>query len=168
MATAQKEEETQMWLFLLFVAVPIIEIALFIQVGGFLGLWPTLAIVITTAMAGTFLMRTQGAAEMQSLQSSLSTGRNPMDPIANGAFIIVAGVLLLTPGFFTDAFGLALLIPPVRHAIIRLIAARIQNGANIHMSGFQKTTASETVVDGDYEVVDEEPTVKHNDSDWIR
>lgn len=159
----------QMWLFLLFVAVPIVEIALFIQVGGFLGLWPTLAIVIMTAMAGTFLMRTQGASEMQNLQSSLSTGRNPMDPIANGAFIIVAGVLLLTPGFFTDAVGLSLLIPPIRHAIIRLIAARLKDGANVHMSaGFQQTTASETVVDGDFEVMDEEPTVRRDDSDWIR
>lgn len=158
-----------MWLFLLFVAVPIIEIALFIQVGGFLGLWPTLAIVIATAMAGTLLMRTQGAATAQSLQSSLSEGRNPMDPIANGAFIIVAGVLLLTPGFFTDAFGLALLIPPVRHAIIRLIATKLRDGASAHMSsGFQQTTASETVVEGDFEVVDEEPTERHDNSDWIR
>ena len=114
-----------MWLFALFVAVPIVEIALFIQVGGVLGLWPTLAIVILTALAGTALMRAEGRGAMASLQRSLSEGGDPSGPIAHGAMILVAGVLLLTPGFFTDALGLALLLPPVRAALIRFGAARM-------------------------------------------
>ena len=117
-----------MWLFALFVAVPIVEIALFIQVGGVLGLWPTLAIVILTALAGTALMRAEGRGAMASLQRSLSEGGDPSGPIAHGAMILVAGVLLLTPGYFTDALGLALLLPPVRAALIRFGAARMAAG----------------------------------------
>lgn len=156
-----------MWLFLILVAVPIIEIALFIQVGGFLGLWPTLAIVIATALAGSIFLRTQGAATMQSLQSSLSEGRNPMDPIANGALILVAGVLLLTPGFFTDALGISLLIPPIRHLIIKLAAEKIKSSSRVQTHGFSQTPASQTTVEAEYEVVDEE-TVQRTDSNWRR
>lgn len=115
-----------MWLFLIFVAVPIIEIGLFIQVGGFLGLWPTLAIVILTALVGTTLMRAQGMAALKKLQTNIESGGNPADPIANGAFILIAGLLLLTPGFFTDTLGLLLLVPPVRQALIRNVAAKLK------------------------------------------
>ena len=117
-----------MWLFALLVAVPIIEIALFIQVGGVIGLFPTLAIVIATALAGTVLLRRQGLATLSKLQSSVAEGRNPMNPIAHGAMILVSGVLLLTPGFFTDAVGLLLLVPGVRAALIKAGAARMAEG----------------------------------------
>ncbi len=115
-------------LFILLAVVPIIEIALFIQVGGAIGLWPTLATVIATAFAGSWLLRKQGRGAMMRLQDSLSQGQDPSGPIAHGAMILVAGVLLLTPGFFTDACGLALLLPPVRAALIRWGAARLAAG----------------------------------------
>ena len=86
--------------FAILVAVPIIEIALFIQVGGAIGMWPTLAIVVLTALAGTILLRSQGLATLNTLQNSVASGQNPMEPIAHGALILIAGVLLLTPGFF--------------------------------------------------------------------
>ena len=156
-----------MWLFLILALVPIIEIALFIQVGGFIGLWPTLAIVVLTAITGTVLLRTQGVMTMQSLQSSLAEGRNPMDPIANGALILVAGILLMTPGFFTDALGLSLLIPPVRHTAIRLAAEKFKASATVYTSGFDPRPASETVVEAEYEIVDE-ATVRRDDSKWRR
>ena len=92
------------WLFLIFLGVPIIEIALFIKVGGAIGLLPTLAIVILTAIAGTALMRRQGLKALDQLRASLEQGGDPVGPIAHGALILVAGVLLLTPGFFTDAW----------------------------------------------------------------
>ncbi len=144
-----------MWLFLLLALVPIVEIALFVQVGGLIGLWPTLGIVIFTAIAGTFLLRTQGVMTMQNLQASIAEGRNPMDPIANGAFILVAGILLMTPGFFTDALGLSLLIPPVRHQVIRLLSDRLKASATIYSSGFDERPASETVLDGEYDILDD-------------
>ncbi len=115
-----------MWLFLAFLLVPLIEIALFIQVGGAIGLWPTLAIVILTAIAGTWLVRTQGRAALSQLRGSLGAFSDPTRPLAHGAMIIFSGALLLTPGFFTDAVGFALLIPAVRDVVMREAGKRIR------------------------------------------
>ena len=114
-----------MWLFILLVAVPIVEIALFIEIGGLIGLWPTIAIVVLTALAGTMLLRAQGFAALADLQRRLDTGQDPTGTLAHGALILVAGVVLLTPGFFTDAVGFLLLVPPVRAAVIRALAKRV-------------------------------------------
>ena len=114
-----------MWLFAAFVFIPIIEIALFIKVGGLIGLLPTLAIVLGTAVAGTMLMRAPGAAAMADLRVALSEMRDPTEPIAHGAMILLAGALLITPGFFTDTLGLLLLIPAVRLAVLRYLAQRV-------------------------------------------
>lgn len=109
----------------LFIIVPLIEIALFIQVGGILGLWPTLAIVIVTAMAGTYLVKRQGLAELARIQNSLNTLNNPTRPLAHGAMILASGLLLLTPGFFTDAVGFLLLVPGVRDKVMQAVRSRI-------------------------------------------
>ena len=149
-----------MWIFFLLVLVPIIEIALFIQVGGFIGLWPTLGLVVLTALVGTILLRSQGFATMGRLQENLKTGQNPLDPIAHGALILVAGVVLLTPGFFTDAVGLALLIPPIRTALVAGIGKRLKDNATVFTTqGFEQPrhpTASEDVVEAEFDVVTEE------------
>ena len=94
-----------MRLFLLLVLVPIIEIALFIEVGGWIGTWPTIGIVILTALVGSILLRQQGIAALTDVQGRLERGENPGRMLAEGAMILVAGVLLLTPGFFTDGMG---------------------------------------------------------------
>ena len=114
-----------MWLFALFVAIPIIEIALFIQVGGWIGLWPTLLIVIVTAILGTYLVRQQGAAALLRLRQSFSQLSDPTGALADGAMILFSGALLLTPGFFTDAVGFALLAPPVRRYIYQAVRSRV-------------------------------------------
>ncbi|MGG7566875.1 FxsA family protein [Rhodovulum sp. DZ06] len=123
-------------LFLLLVIVPIIEIALFIEVGGALGLWPTIGIVILTAVIGTAMLRGQGAWAMQDLQRSLSGQGDPGKALAHGAMILVSGVLLLTPGFFTDAVGFALLLPPVRLWLMKTVGKRVQMQGSVHMQGF--------------------------------
>jgi UPF0716 protein FxsA len=145
-----------MILFFLLVAVPIIEIALFIQVGGWLGLWPTIGIVILTAAIGTLLLRIQGLATLGELQRRLAAGEDPSATLAHGAMILVAGVLLLTPGFFTDAVGFLLLTPPVRAAAIRFARSRM-----VHVQtdvraggGLYRGPAGPGTVDGDYEVID--------------
>ncbi|MDE9450169.1 FxsA family protein [Aliiroseovarius sp. Z3] len=115
-----------MWLFALFIAVPLIEIALFIQVGGAIGLWPTLAIVVLTAVVGTQLMRAQGALALSQLRESFGQLNDPTEPLAHGAMILFSGALLLTPGFFTDFVGFALLIPAVRRAVYNWARSRIQ------------------------------------------
>jgi UPF0716 protein FxsA len=104
-------------LLLLFIAVPIAEIALFIEVGGLIGLWPTLATVVVTALVGTTLVRQQGLAALTRARASLERDRFPVEEVLTGVCLLVAGALLLTPGFLTDAIGLALLIPPLRLAI---------------------------------------------------
>jgi UPF0716 protein FxsA len=143
-----------MYLFLAFLMVPIVEIALFIQVGGAIGLWPTLAIVILTAVLGTWLVRTQGRLALSQLQASFSELNDPTEPLVHGAMILVAGALLLTPGFFTDAVGFMLLMPPVRVAVFRYLRSKIK------ISQFQMGTGPERpkygpgdVIDGDFEEV---------------
>ena len=84
-------------LFLLFVIVPIIEIALFIQVGGAIGFWPTLAIVILTAFAGSILLRQQGLSTLTNLQSKIGAGQDPSKDLAHGAMIPVSYTHLTLP-----------------------------------------------------------------------
>ena len=115
-----------MWLFFLFLCVPLIEIALFIQVGGWLGLWPTLGIVVATAAAGTYLVRSQGSQALQRLRQSFEELRDPTETLAHGAMILFSGALLLTPGFFTDAIGFLLLIPSVRSYLMRRLRDRVE------------------------------------------
>lgn len=142
-------------LFLIFVGVPIFEIALFIQVGGLIGLWPTLAVVVLTALAGTAVMRIQGLQALDRLRASLAGGGNPAGPIAHGALILIAGMLLLTPGFFTDTVGLLLLVPAVRARLIRWGASRVTVQA---VGGFRRPgppPAARDTVEAEYEVVEE-------------
>lgn len=115
-----------MWLFVAFLAVPLIEIALFIQIGGAIGLGWTLATVVLTAVLGTVLVRNQGIHAMSQLRSSFSDLRDPTEPLVHGAMILFSGALLLTPGFFTDAVGFLLLVPGVRAAAYKAIRARIK------------------------------------------
>jgi UPF0716 protein FxsA len=174
-----------MFIFLLLVAVPVIEIALFIEVGGWLGTWPTIGVVILTAAIGTVLLRIQGLATLGELQRRLAAGEDPSATLAHGAMILVAAVLLLTPGFFTDAVGFLLLTPVVRAATIRFARSRMvsaQMGAGGRMDGGVHRGpvgpgAIPETVDGDYEVIDPEdgqPGSKsgggaaRGDSGWTR
>jgi UPF0716 protein FxsA len=110
-----------MWIILALVAIPVIEIALFIELGGWVGLWPTIALVIGTAILGGVLLRAQGFSAMRQMQASLAEGGDPRGPMAHGILILIAGLLMLTPGFFTDAVGFTLLIPPARSALIAAV-----------------------------------------------
>ncbi|PMO70290.1 FxsA family protein [Vibrio splendidus] len=106
-------------LLLLFIFVPIIEIGLFIQVGGFLGLWPTIALVLITAFVGASLVRSQGIQTLMSVQGRLQQGEMPAQQILEGVMLAVAGVLLLTPGFMTDVLGMLVLLPAPRAMIAK-------------------------------------------------
>ena len=144
-------------LFLAFLMVPIIEIALFIQVGGAIGLFPTLAIVVITAILGTWLVRTQGKLALGQLRGSFERLSDPTEPLAHGAMILFAGALLLTPGFFTDAVGFLLLVPGVRSRAFaylrsRMTVASFQMGGT-HSYGAPRRSAQDDVIDGDFEEV---------------
>ncbi len=112
-----------------FIAVPLIEIAVFIQVGGLIGLWPTLAIVIVTAVAGTWLLRLQGIATLNRARQQMDRGVMPARELFDGLCLVFAGALLLTPGFVTDAVGLALFVPPLRDALRRAATRYVETHA---------------------------------------
>ncbi len=156
-----------MWLFVLFIAVPLIEIGLFIQVGGAIGLWPTLGIVFATAVLGTWMMRVQGAMALNNLRNSFNALNDPTEPLAHGAMILFSGALLLTPGFFTDAVGFALLIPPVRSAVFRYLRSRVNVQSFTVNTGFEDRTqtyrgpAGEDVIDGEFTEVNPDKAPTH-------
>lgn len=163
-----------MWLLAAFIGVPLIEIALFIQVGGLIGLWPTLVIVLLTAMAGTALVRSQGLAALRDIQRSLDRLDDPTAALAHGAMILVSGLLLLTPGFFTDAIGFALLVPGVRDHVIAALRARItvhtaqSRAAAPHADTHRPGPG---VIDGDFHEIDPDsipPRRGDTPSGWSR
>ena len=156
-----------MWLFLAFLLVPLIEIALFIQVGGLIGLWPTLAIVVLTAIAGTMLVRSQGAQALSRLRNSFETLNDPTEPLAHGAMILFSGALLLTPGFFTDTVGFALLIPAVRNMVLRWIRARVTIQSMGPRPPFHGPRDAEDVIDATY-TVEEEGRRPRGPSGWTQ
>lgn len=159
-----------MWLLILFLAIPLIEIALFIKVGGWLTLWPTLGIVVATALLGSFLVRQQGLAVLNDLRRSMSELRDPTAPLAHGALILLAGALLLTPGFFTDAVGLLLMVPAVRRQVIAFAARHVTverfemgqrpGGPNVRDEG--------PTIEGEWEEVDPPKRPTHGPSGWTR
>lgn len=158
----------KMILFLAFLLVPLIEIALFIQVGGAIGLWPTLGIVVLTAVLGTWLVRTQGALAMGQLRRSFSELDDPTEPLAHGAMILVAGALLLTPGFFTDAVGFALLMPPVRRAAFDYLRRRVRVQRFDMGPGPSAPPDLGDVIETDYTEVDPTRKPTHAPSGWTR
>lgn len=163
-----------MWLLLAFVAVPLIEIALFINVGGAIGLWPTLGIVVLTAFIGTALVRNQGVRALSNVQRSFSELDDPTEPLAHGAMVLISGVLLLTPGFFTDAIGFAFLMPPVRVAVFKYFQKRVKvQSFTMGSTGSAQThrrhpSAGVDVIEGEYTEVDVDKRPPQDPSGWTK
>lgn len=143
-------------LFLLLVAVPLIEIALFVQIGGAIGLWPTLAIVLLTAAAGTWLLRREGRVSLARLQMAFETGADPSQPLAQGAAVLAAGLLLLTPGFFTDGLGFVLLVPAGRALILRLLARALSRHVTVVRQPPGRRPPDDAPIEADYTVLDDD------------
>jgi len=108
---------------LIFIVVPVIEIFLLIQVGSIIGAWWTIGFVVLTAVIGVRLLKIQGISTMMRAQEKMRTGQMPAQEMLEGLGLIVAGAFLLTPGFFTDAIGFILLIPPARAWLVSRVAA---------------------------------------------
>jgi len=104
-------------LFLLFLIIPAIEIALFIQIGGVIGVISTLLLILVTAIVGVALLRLQGLVTLVRVQESLHRGEIPAVELIEGLMLLLSGAFLLTPGFFTDAVGFAVLMPAVRRSV---------------------------------------------------
>lgn len=113
-------------IFLAFLAVPLIEIALFIVVGQAIGLGPTLALVLLSAVAGVLIIRWHGLALLRAIQATMGRGLLPGQTLADTMMVWLGGALLIVPGFFTDFIGLVLLVGPVRRLIYSLLRNRMQ------------------------------------------
>jgi UPF0716 protein FxsA len=119
-------------LFLLFTLVPILELALLIQVGRWIGTLPTIGIVLLTALVGAWLARREGVRALRRVQSELAGGQVPGMSLLHGLAVFLGGSLLLTPGVLTDVLGLALLAPPTRTLLIRGVRRRLEVYAMRH------------------------------------
>lgn len=109
----------------LLLVIPLAEIAAFVVIGGQIGVFWTLAMVVVTAVIGSILLRVQGFGIVNRMRSDLDQGRLPARDLVHGVMIMIAGVLLLTPGFVTDTMGFALFVPFVRDGIWRFVRSRI-------------------------------------------
>ncbi|SEQ14559.1 UPF0716 protein FxsA [Ectothiorhodospira magna] len=109
---------------LLFFTIPLIEIFVLIKVGGIIGIWATVGLVILTAVIGAFLLKQQGIATLTRIQRSMDQGQLPAQALVEGLFLVIGGALLLTPGFFTDAIGFACLLPLTRQTLAILMIRR--------------------------------------------
>ncbi len=140
----------------IFLLVPLVEIYLLIKIGSVIGAPWTVFLVVFTAVLGAFLVRSQGFSTLRRIQTNLAAGDLPALELLEGVFLLVAGALLLTPGFFTDAVGFACLTPPLRRAIIRYALERglirATDGADAHRQPNRGHT-----VDGEYRRIDEDP-----------
>ncbi|PTW63102.1 UPF0716 protein FxsA [Breoghania corrubedonensis] len=130
--------------------IPILEITVFIQVGSLIGVFPTLAMIFVTAVIGTALLRYQGFSLLTRIRAEMDAGRIPGAELGHGAMILVAGVLLLTPGFVTDTIGFLLFVPAVRSALWRFIARHVVV-IDMARGGAQTASPRDPVVDLDEE-----------------
>jgi UPF0716 protein FxsA len=143
-------------LVLLFIVVPIAELAVIIQVGQAIGVWWTIALLIADSILGSALMRSQGRAAWRRFGEATQAGRVPAREVLDGALVIFGGALLLTPGFITDILGLILLIPPTRAVVRGILARRLAHRMVVSVSGPQVRRRRDDDVEGTAVDVDAE------------
>ena len=141
-------------LLLLFIVVPAVELVLLIKIGGRIGLLPTLGLILVTGFLGAFLTKLQGVRALDNFRRAFAEGRLPREEVLDGVMILLAGAVLLTPGFLTDAAGFALLIPSIRRPIGRRLAGWIK--ANVKVVTYSQTSWSRTRVDDNDDAIDAE------------
>jgi len=150
-------------LFILFTTVSLLEIFVLVKVGSALGAWPTISLVIITALIGSALVRSQGLQLVAQLQERLAKGEMPGQQLIEGIMLITTGVLLVTPGFVTDFCGLLLLQPSIRGAIAKAILANVKfspatmsGGFNQPHSGFSRSNLDDgDIIEGEFERKDD-------------
>ena len=149
-------------LLFLFIAIPVAELYLFMTLGKEIGLLPTLAIIVATAFIGAWLTRMQGARAVARFQKATEEGRMPHEAVLDGVMILIAGVVLLTPGFLTDAVGFALLVPPVRGFLRKRLANALKGSVHIVTPGGApgpqappRRRADDGVIEAEVEVMDD-------------
>lgn len=165
-------------LLILFIGIPLIELILFMQIGSRIGIPATIATIVLTGIIGASLTRRQGLQVFTRYQKALAEGRMPHEEVIEGLMILVAGAVLLTPGFLTDAIGFALLVPTVRAAVRGLAAKYLKGKVEVRVANagveFPGTNPTSTVQGGDASrkrpplnspVIDVEAEVEESTSD---
>jgi len=150
-------------LLVLFVTIPVLELAVFLFLGSRIGIFPTLAVIVITALLGAALTKSQGLKALSKYRQALAEGRLPHEEVMDGLMILVAGAVLLTPGFLTDAFGFALLVPACRAAVKRFAVRYLEKRVHIVGSGLgvpqeafrDGVFRSQSVIQVEAEVVEE-------------
>jgi UPF0716 protein FxsA len=112
-------------LLLLFILVPIVELIILIQLGGLIGLWPTIGLIVVTGAAGASLARWQGLSVLRQIQLEMTAGKLPAGSLVDGVIILIAAALLVTPGLLTDIFGFLCLVPGFRQIMKRMLKRRL-------------------------------------------
>jgi UPF0716 protein FxsA len=152
-------------LLLLFIIIPVIEIYLLISVGGIIGIFPTIFLIILTAIIGSYLLRAQGLATLQKVQNCMMQGQAIAETLVEGILLIISGALLLTPGFFTDFIGFMFLLPNTRSYMAILLSKYIKlqpnaandNSFNVYSEFKSKDKNNKTsIIEGEF---------KHEDND---
>lgn len=133
--------------FCLLLGVPLIEIWVLISVGQVIGAWQTVVLVIATAVAGSWMLRQQGVATLARVQDAMRRGELPAQELLEGLVLLLTGVLLLTPGFVTDAIGFVCLLPGVRQGLARLLGARL-----FLLQGRPGAGPASRTLDGEYRI----------------
>jgi len=145
-------------LLLVFILVPLAEIGVFIQVGGIIGLWPTLALTVLTAIVGSLCIRFQGFKLVNRAKAQLEAGETPVFEVVSGVCLVVAGALLLTPGFVTDSVGFVLLLPPARRLLYERVLeprlSRMASGSPPPGGGRPGAPRRPVVIEGEFEPLD--------------
>ncbi len=140
------------FVFLAFLIIPFVEIYLLLQIGGIVGVLPTIVLVVSTAIIGVALLKRQGLATWQRFQSNMSQGQLPAIEIMEAVALLIGGALLLTPGFFTDIIGFACLIPAIRQKIVLAIIAK--RGQTTGHTDNHHTTSTENIIEGEFKKED--------------
>ena len=166
---------------LTLIALPILELALLIKTGQAIGFWATLGLVVGAAVVGAMIMSRQGITVARRTREAVALGRPPVGPVLDGAFLLLAGALLISPGFITDVLALALLVPPIRRKVarwcVRSLAERAHMQANMHEArsrGQPGPSPSDggqvegTVIEGEFERLGEKARAPHPGKDRDR
>ena len=141
-------------LFLFFLIVPFVEIYVLLEVGGLIGAFPTIFLVVFTAALGAWLLRRQGFATWQRFQANLEQGTIPAYQMIEGPILLVGGALLLTPGFFTDILGFACLIPTLRRKIAQYVIENYLLKAETAAAFRQRSSFNDGIIEGEYKKED--------------
>jgi UPF0716 protein FxsA len=144
-------------IFLALILVPIAEIAVFIKVGGLIGVLPTVGLVVAIAVFGTWLLKRQGLRTFTKAQAAFNRGEMPVGELLDGFFLVLAALLMVTPGLLTDVLGFALLVPAVRRLLGPLVArwAMARTTTTVFHSDGPRRPAGGPIIEGEASVVGE-------------